>query len=267
MNRDGKVLLKDSTLSSPPSTPSCPRRSPLLLHGDFLPSASGLLPARPIPKTRTSSSSWPWPLKPICVPSSSTTNFFWPFNAPALGNSALDINIGVGHIVDKIHPNPAHSSLSFSSFFPSHPNFENGHPPTDLGRFRFPHFQHQLLAARHDAEEKRSLAAVFDGDHGSDFSPSTVAPQGDEVETDDGKLRELEQFAANFKSRRIRLGYTQTNVGKCLFMYLFFPVNAVFICGRKRERSRCIVVKIIFTENFRITSAVQFIQTMYTFIK
>ena len=31
---------------------------------------------------------------------------------------------------------------------------------------------------------------------------------------DEGKLRELEQFAANFKSRRIKLGYTQTNVGK-----------------------------------------------------
>ncbi len=27
-------------------------------------------------------------------------------------------------------------------------------------------------------------------------------------------LRELEQFAASFKSRRIKLGYTQTNVGK-----------------------------------------------------
>ena len=217
MNREEKVLLKDPTPVSPPTTLICPRRSPPLLHGDFFPPASGLLPARPIPKTGASSG-WPWPLKPICMPSSSTNNIFWPFNAPALGNPALDINMGVGHIVDRIHKNPAHSSLSFSSFFPSHLNLENEHPPTDLGRFKF---QHQFLAARHEADEKRSLAAaVFDGDHGSDFSPSAVGAQGEEVETDDGKLRELEQFAANFKSRRIKLGYTQTNVGKSISLCL-----------------------------------------------
>ena len=219
MSREEKVLLKDPTTVSPPTTLSCPRRSPPLFHGDFFPPASGLLPARPIPKTGASSG-WPWPLKPICVPSSSTNNIFWPFNAPTLGNSALDINIGVGHIVNRINQNPAHSSLSLSSFFPSPLNLENGHPPTDLGRFTFPHFQHQLLTARHEAEEKRSLAAaVFDGDHGSDFSPSAVGAQGEEVETDDGKLRELEQFAANFKSRRIKLGYTQTNVGKSTSLF------------------------------------------------
>ena len=35
-----------------------------------------------------------------------------------------------------------------------------------------------------------------------------------EGKADEGKLRELEQFAANFKSRRIKLGFTQTNVGE-----------------------------------------------------
>ena len=39
----------------------------------------------------------------------------------------------------------------------------------------------------------------------------------EEWKADEGKLRELEQFAANFKSRRIKLGYTQTNVGKCIW--------------------------------------------------
>ena len=33
-------------------------------------------------------------------------------------------------------------------------------------------------------------------------------------EADDNKLRELERFASDFKCRRIKLGYTQTNVGK-----------------------------------------------------
>ena len=57
--------------------------------------------------------------------------------------------------------------------------------------------------------------AVLDGDHSSDISPQALGgQQAEEVETDDGKLRELEQFAANFKSRRIKLGYTQTNVGE-----------------------------------------------------
>ena len=216
MNKEGRLLLKDSTPVSPPTTLSCPR-SPPLLHGDFLPSASGLLPARPVPKTGASST-WPWPLKPICVPSSSTSNLFWPLtSAPTFGNSTLDINIGVGHIVDRIHQNPGHSSLYHSSFFPSHLNFENRHPPTDFGRFRFPHFQHQFLPStgRHESgEEKRSMA-VLDGDHSSDISPQALGgQQAEEVETDDGKLRELEQFAANFKSRRIKLGYTQTNVGE-----------------------------------------------------
>ena len=30
------------------------------------------------------------------------------------------------------------------------------------------------------------------------------------------ELRELEQFALSFKARRIKLGYTQTNVGECI---------------------------------------------------
>jgi hypothetical protein len=39
-------------------------------------------------------------------------------------------------------------------------------------------------------------------------------PSPVEEHVDSAELRELEQFAANFKSRRIKLGFTQTNVGK-----------------------------------------------------
>ena len=37
---------------------------------------------------------------------------------------------------------------------------------------------------------------------------------GTEEKVDTADLRELEQFASNFKSRRIKLGFTQTNVGE-----------------------------------------------------
>ena len=58
------------------------------------------------------------------------------------------------------------------------------------------------------------------GNEGSDVAGSglvTMATDSgvqDEWKADESKLRELEQFAANFKSRRIKLGYTQTNVGR-----------------------------------------------------
>ena len=41
---------------------------------------------------------------------------------------------------------------------------------------------------------------------------STPSPAEEQIDTAD--LRDLEQFAANFKSRRIKLGFTQTNVGE-----------------------------------------------------
>jgi len=44
---------------------------------------------------------------------------------------------------------------------------------------------------------------------------------GDEEHVNSADLRELERFASNFKSRRIRLGFTQTNVGKVNQDFLF----------------------------------------------
>ena len=44
-----------------------------------------------------------------------------------------------------------------------------------------------------------------------------VLPLGSSItaeHVDSAELRELEQFASNFKTRRIKLGYTQTNVGE-----------------------------------------------------
>lgn len=40
-----------------------------------------------------------------------------------------------------------------------------------------------------------------------------AANSADQLNFSGGDLRELEKFAASFKSRRIRLGFTQTNVG------------------------------------------------------
>ncbi len=88
-------------------------------------------------------------------------------------------------------------------------------------------------AASREAADKEALQAALERERGGsccgggtgEFSLQAAAAVaaaaggphhgGDEAEADDGKLRELEQFAANFKSRRIKLGYTQTNVGKC----------------------------------------------------
>ena len=54
---------------------------------------------------------------------------------------------------------------------------------------------------------------------GSPLGPSAflggeVGPRGDEAPAEESQLRELERFAASFKARRIKLGFTQTNVGK-----------------------------------------------------
>ena len=41
-------------------------------------------------------------------------------------------------------------------------------------------------------------------------------PQTQAVDPDSQEVKELEEFAASFKKRRIKLGYTQTNVGQAL---------------------------------------------------
>ena len=42
---------------------------------------------------------------------------------------------------------------------------------------------------------------------------------------DNAELRDLEQFASNFKTRRIKLGYTQTNVGKYMYRKFWACLN------------------------------------------
>ena len=44
------------------------------------------------------------------------------------------------------------------------------------------------------------------------ISDQHLYPQSDDVQ--EGELRALERFASSFKTRRIKLGFTQTNVGK-----------------------------------------------------
>ena len=48
----------------------------------------------------------------------------------------------------------------------------------------------------------------------NDAQTNRNSPSSAEEHVDSADLRDLEQFAANFKSRRIKLGFTQTNVGK-----------------------------------------------------
>jgi hypothetical protein len=53
-------------------------------------------------------------------------------------------------------------------------------------------------------------------DGGSHHDSGDASPKVDCEE-----LRELEQFALSFKARRIKLGYTQTNVGRCMHVKQF----------------------------------------------
>lgn len=48
---------------------------------------------------------------------------------------------------------------------------------------------------------------------------------------DNAELRDLEQFASNFKTRRIKLGYTQTNVGE---FSLFIVYNIIILCSSNK---------------------------------
>ena len=65
---------------------------------------------------------------------------------------------------------------------------------------------------------------------------SSVSPSGErnvdavkDEHVNSADLRELEKFASNFKSRRIRLGFTQTNVGKAFAtVYLCIIFNCMF---------------------------------------
>ena len=48
-------------------------------------------------------------------------------------------------------------------------------------------------------------------------SPVDGAAANDSLDVETERLKELERFATDFKQRRIRLGFTQTNVGKLSF--------------------------------------------------
>ena len=50
----------------------------------------------------------------------------------------------------------------------------------------------------------------------SPHSATRSTPQSQAPEPDSAEVKELEEFAAGFKQRRIKLGYTQTNVGQAL---------------------------------------------------
>ena len=50
----------------------------------------------------------------------------------------------------------------------------------------------------------------------SPHSAARSIPQSQAPDPDSNEVKELEEFAASFKQRRIKLGYTQTNVGQAL---------------------------------------------------
>ncbi len=82
----------------------------------------------------------------------------------------------------------------------------------ELQQFSLPHLTQTSNDNPKNVDEKFSFS-LFNSTPSPGFSLSNGA-HDEERETDDSKLRELEQFAASFKSRRIKLGYTQTNVGE-----------------------------------------------------
>lgn len=71
--------------------------------------------------------------------------------------------------------------------------------------------------------DHRQVENQYSPSEGQLVVPLEEGAAQEEWKADEAKLRELEQFAANFKSRRIKLGYTQTNVGtyRHLHIYLF----------------------------------------------
>lgn len=50
------------------------------------------------------------------------------------------------------------------------------------------------------------------------LSPEVGVRSTEDSPAEESQLRELERFASNFKARRIKLGFTQTNVGKNNFL-------------------------------------------------
>ena len=74
-----------------------------------------------------------------------------------------------------------------------------------LSRY-YPNWPGQDLTAYSPATREGSLRSA------TEAPPTPVATGEEEIETAD--LKSLEDFAASFKARRIKLGYTQTNVGK-----------------------------------------------------
>src|SRR6218665_1487301 len=73
--------------------------------------------------------------------------------------------------------------------------------------------------------------------HSSDMKRLTSVDQvqhSDEQLVNNADLRELEKFATSFKARRIRLGFTQTNVGKislnlCIYYYLLLGLLSISV--------------------------------------
>ncbi|KAK2158771.1 hypothetical protein LSH36_164g05029 [Paralvinella palmiformis] len=64
------------------------------------------------------------------------------------------------------------------------------------------------------SSSQRALGQSVLGDGEPEVARNSPPPGEEQV--DGADLRDLEQFAANFKSRRIKLGFTQTNVGNSL---------------------------------------------------
>ena len=210
VNRE-QVAAKKSQPDSPPSTSGSRHHSstdPPLLQREILPSATGHLPARPVPKASSACSSFPWPLRPVCMPRHQP-NLLWPLPPPFGPNLDLNLNHGA-HLLDRIAYGPK-PLLPFSHFLPR-PSPNGANSMNELQQFSLPHLTQTSNDNPKNVDEKFSFS-LFNSTPSPGFSLSN-GPHDEDREMDDSKLRELEQFAASFKSRRIKLGYTQTNVGE-----------------------------------------------------
>ncbi len=191
------------------------------------------------------------------------TSVYHPLALPAgWGSSRLGVGMGIGmaalhsqmgllwapELLRDLHPAlqvplpvtskmpypPAPSTMSYG-LSPSWDDPSHCFDRRDLQRP--PSSDDLALRVSHVGDERSRF--LFTDHEGAD--PAALSPgldQGvtvtEDVKTDESKLRELEQFASNFKNRRIKLGFTQTNVGKFgLNIFIHLPNSLKLITGSR----------------------------------
>ena len=192
----------------------------------------------------------PMPLQPLALPPLSTTEPPW----KVLNSNLQKSNPFSPSWPALCGPNPGALVPSNSSFamFPLPYRMALLHNQ----RPSFPSVTHPAVGPTEESSSTHTgplfLENLDDGDRANIFS---VASPTEKV--DNADLRELEQFAASFKSRRIKLGFTQTNVGKYILfipkfsryrlqdIYCFRRTNYVLVRMSYYTINRCLHIELV----------------------